>query len=110
VLDVLAGLRARYGDHSVLMETAADFEPKPVDRVALYRRAERAVVTHGLPAASIRLSLAGVLLDEMTDPAAARSVLAAASPEVEAAGDASEREEWLGLSRRVGASPSSLTP
>jgi hypothetical protein len=63
LLEVLAGLRARYGGHPALLETEADFAEDEEERAALYRRAVRLAVAHGLPTLSIRLSLARLLLD-----------------------------------------------
>ena len=57
LVDVLAGLRARYGDRSAV-ETQADFVDDDSERIALYRRAADVAAAHGLPTLSIRLSLA----------------------------------------------------
>ncbi len=63
LLDVLNGLRVRYGDHPVLLETEADFADDDGERVDLYRRAADLATTHELPTLSIRLSLARTLAD-----------------------------------------------
>jgi hypothetical protein len=39
LFDVLAGLRARHGDHPVLLETEADFTEDDEVRLALYQQA-----------------------------------------------------------------------
>ncbi|MDY3557282.1 hypothetical protein R5W24_006470, partial [Gemmata sp. JC717] len=49
LMDVLGGLRARHGDHPVLLETQADFADDGPERVALYRRAVAVAEAHGLP-------------------------------------------------------------
>ena len=63
LLDILAALRQRYGEHPVLLETEADFTENDEDRLALYRKAIRLADADGLPTLSIRLSLAQLLLD-----------------------------------------------
>ncbi len=95
LLDVLAQLRARYGDHPVLLETEADFLEDHGQRLALYQQAVCNAVANGLPTLSIRLSLARLLL-EMGRQSAARDELLACEGEV-CEGDASERAEWAGL-------------
>ena len=49
-------LRARHGEHPVLLETRADFAEDDVERVALYRRAAGLAAVHGLATLNIRLS------------------------------------------------------
>jgi hypothetical protein len=95
---VLAELRGRYGDHPVLLETEADFTDDAGGRVLLYERAAQAALIHGLPALSIRLSWAQVLLEELREPAAAREVLLACQNELAAAEDEADRKEWSRLS------------
>ena len=73
----LGDLRDRYGDHPVLLETEADFTPEPAAAVALYRRAELLAAAHSLPALSIRLSLARLLVEELGQPGPAREALLA---------------------------------
>ena len=74
LLDVLAQLRDRYGDHPILLETQADFVEGPGQRFALYQQAACNAVANGLPTLSIRLSLARLLL-ELGQPSAARDEL-----------------------------------
>jgi hypothetical protein len=95
LLGVLAGLRARHGDHPVLLETQADFAEADTERVALYRRAAALAAADGLPTLSIRLSLARVLLDT-GEPAPARRELLACEGELGEA-DESERTSWAEL-------------
>jgi hypothetical protein len=95
LLDVLAGLRARHGDHPVLLETQADFAEDDAERVALYRRAAGIAEANGLPTLSIRLSFARVLL-ESGEPEPALVELRACECEL-AECDESERAEWAEL-------------
>lgn len=95
LLDVLASLRARHGDHPVLLETQADFAEDDVERVALYRRAAGIAAAHRLPTLGIRLSLARVYLDT-GDPGAALAELLACKGEL-GEGDESERASWAEL-------------
>jgi hypothetical protein len=95
LLDVLAGLRARYGDHPVLLETEADFVDDDAERVALYRRAAGLAVGHGLPTLSIRLSLARALLD-LGRPSEAAAELSACERDLPD-GDDSDRAMWSEL-------------
>jgi hypothetical protein len=92
LLDVLSRLRARYGDHPVLLETEADFADDEAERARLYRVAVDIALAHGLPTLSIRLSLARMLLDG-GKPAAAREELRACEGEVGEA-DESEQASW----------------
>jgi hypothetical protein len=72
---LLTGLRARYGDHPTLLETEADFTPDPWAAIALYVRAACAALAHGLPAPSVRQSLARLLVKVMGRPEMAWQVL-----------------------------------
>lgn len=108
LLDVLAGLRARHGDHPVLLETQADFAEDDADRIALYRRAAGIAEANGLPTLSIRLSLARVLLDD-GEPEAALAELLACESEL-AEGDESERASWAGLAAEARPSESGVAP
>lgn len=92
LLDVLERLRAKYGDHPVLLETEADFIEGDFERIALYRRAASIAVTYGLTTLSIRLSLADVLLD-CKKPDNAEKELRACEHELNDADD-SERAKW----------------
>jgi hypothetical protein len=89
LLDVLAGLRMRHGEHPVLLETEADFAEDEAERVALYRRAVLMAKTHGIRTLTIRLSLSRVLLD-MGQREAAWDELCACEDEVPE-GDDSDR-------------------
>jgi len=95
LLDVLARLRARYGDHPILLETEADFAEDEAERHALYHQAVRIAVTHQLPTLTIRLSLAQLLLDLGRRDAALDELLACESEVCE--GDESERAKWADL-------------
>ena len=108
LLDVLAGLRARHGEHPVLLETEADFADDDAERIALYRRAVSIAETHGIQTLTIRLSLARVLLD-MGERKAALDELRACEDEVPE-GDNSDCRSWAELvaesqhaERKVGA-------
>jgi hypothetical protein len=96
LLDVLAMLRTRYGDHPVLVETEADFTEDDYERVALYHRAAATALDNGLPTLSIRLSLAEVLL-ELGRPVEAAAELLACEPDLVNC-DESERASWSELS------------
>ena len=95
LLDVLAGLRARHGDHPVLLETEADFTEDDGDRVSLYRRAVSVAEANGIQTLTIRLSLSWLLLD-MGQHDAARDELLACEGEL-ADGDESDRASWAEL-------------
>ena len=95
LLDVLAGLRVRHGDHPVLLETEADFADDDGERLNLYRRAICLAATHELPTLSIRLSLARTLsaLGRSTEAAAELSACADELPN----GDDADRASWSEL-------------
>jgi hypothetical protein len=95
LLDALAGLRVRHGDHPVLLETEADFTEDDGERILLYQQAARIAVANALPTLSIRLSLALLLLD-LGRRTAAREELLACETEV-SKGDESDRKSWVNL-------------
>ncbi len=92
VIELLAALRERHGEHPVLLETEADFIDDEDERVELYRRAAGIATANGLATLSIRLSLAKVLLD-LDRPAEAALELATCQHELPD-GDDSDRESW----------------
>jgi hypothetical protein len=103
--EVLGQLRARHGDHPVLLETEADFAEDDAERVALYRRAAGIAAAHRLPTLGIRLSLARVLLDIEVPGAALAELLACERELVEA--KEPERASWAELAaaaRQAGSS------
>jgi hypothetical protein len=95
LLEVLARLRARYGDHPVLLETEADFAEDDEERAALYRRAVCMAVAHELPTLSIRLSLARLLLETGLREAAGAEPLSCAGEA--RASDGSDQAAWAEL-------------
>jgi len=99
VLDKLGDLRARYSDHPVLLETQADFADVNAERVELYRRAAAVAEAHGLPTLSIRLSLAGLLLEAGEGWAAGSELLAC--EEEATKGDDFDQASWADLSARA---------
>jgi hypothetical protein len=92
MLDRLADLRERHGNHPALLETIADYTDGDAERAALYRRAVELADAHGLPTLSIRLSFAPVLT-ELGEPIAALEELRACGSEA-ATGSADERKQW----------------
>lgn len=72
---VLARLRGLYGEHPILLETEADFTDDAARAAGLYRQAEELAVAHHLPALSIRLSLARLLVEELGQVTLARDTL-----------------------------------
>lgn len=96
LLDQLATLRARYGDHPVLLETIADYTEDAAERAGLYRQAIEIAEAHGLPTLSIRLDLARVLAHHLGESAVALEELRACGSDV-AGGDESERTQWASL-------------
>jgi hypothetical protein len=92
----LGGLRDKYGDHPVLIETEADFTADPALAAKLYRAAELYAAANGLPTLSIRLSLAKLLLEELADVQEARAALIACRDELPDAA-ATQCETWNAL-------------
>ena len=99
---LLERLRERYGEHPILLETAADFCDDPSLQLDLYRRAIRLAEAHDLPTLTIRLSLASVLLQDFHDQTEAARELMACESEVETAEDKIQESEWCGLMRQCG--------
>jgi thioredoxin-like negative regulator of GroEL len=93
--EVLAQLRARHGEHPVLLETEADFTSDHEERICLYLRAAHMAADHQLPTLSIRLSLARAFL-AVNRSTEARAELDACQEELTAA-DQFDREEWSAL-------------
>ncbi|MCC7418968.1 MAG: hypothetical protein IT428_01685 [Planctomycetaceae bacterium] len=97
---VLHTLRGRYGDHPVLLETEADFTNDSQTRRTLYEQARDIAIDHRLPTASIRVALAGVLLDDFNAVDAARDELTACRQEIFETGDEWEQSNWKELMLR----------
>jgi hypothetical protein len=100
LLDILAALRERYGEHPVLLETEADFTENDEERLQLYGKAIRLADANRLSTLSIRLSLAELLLGRR-QRAAARVELLACKAEASDADD-SDRASWEELARASG--------
>ena len=96
MLDQLEALRARHGDHPVLLETIADYTEDAAERATLYRRAMELAEAYGLPTLSIRLALAGVLIHDLGSSAAALDELHACGSDAPD-GCEIERREWASL-------------
>ncbi len=95
LLDVLADLRARHGEHPALLETEADFIEDDGERVSLYRRAASVAEANGIQTLTIRLSLSQILL-ALGQQDAARNELLACEGELPS-GDESDRATWAEL-------------
>lgn len=100
---LLKRLRRRYGNHPILLETWADFHDDPRVQVRAYRRAIRWAVAAGLPTLTIRLSLAGTLLDDYNAQQKARNELLACQSELAELADDGERRQWHELMARCSA-------
>lgn len=94
VMRIIQNLKARHGDHPVLLETEADYEDDPDRRVTLYHRALTMAREHGLPTYTIQLSLASVLLDQFK-LSEAKAALMACERDVIDSGDRMDRDWWL---------------
>jgi hypothetical protein len=94
---VLTDLRGRYSDHPALLETEADFLEDVEARVALYEKAKKISLAHGLQTLSIRLSLAEVLAEDVELPQQALEELHACRHELEDIGDDWDRKRWSEL-------------
>ena len=91
----IAALRGKYGEHPVLLETLADFEDDVAVQIPLYADACERAVSLGLPTVSIRLALAGVLLDGRGDVEGASAQLEAGERELAGEGADSDQREDL---------------
>ena len=100
LLDVLADLRVRHGEHPALLETEADFTDDGGERLALYRRVTDLAAANGLQTLTIRLSVAQVLL-ELGRAAEASTELSACEGELPG-GDDSDRVSWSELVAEAG--------
>ncbi len=87
--EVLGELRDTYGEHPVLLETAADFASDPQESLQLYRQAAQLAEQHDLPANSIRVSLIELLIS-LASFEEAWQVLKQAEEEVEQTADTAE--------------------
>jgi hypothetical protein len=97
LLIVLDDLRNRHGDHPILLETEADFCDDPSKQLDLYRSAIQLAQKYDLPTFTIRISLAGVLLQFFHDPLQAINELEACKMEMTKTADESETKEWHDL-------------
>jgi hypothetical protein len=95
LLDMLAVLRERHGDHPVLLETIADYTDDDAESAVLYRRAVAIAEEHGLPTLSIRQALAYTLM-KLGEPAAAVEEFHTCRCEVPDA-DEDDRTWWAGM-------------
>jgi hypothetical protein len=97
--EVLHDLRAKYGDHPILLETEADFTHDEQEQLRLYRAAIAIANKHGLQTLTIRLSLASLLLHigPTEDAIAELSACKAELPD----GDEYQRESWYDLVSQV---------
>jgi hypothetical protein len=86
----LEELRQRRGNHPVLLETEADFCDDPMVQRDMYLAAIQLAETNSLPTLTIRISLAGALLESFDDPKQATSELMACESEL-----AAETDEWV---------------
>lgn len=96
ILELLADLRARHGDHPFLLELIADYtEDDDAGRFALYKQALDIAVANELPTFSISLSFARLLLD-LGKPALAREKLLACEESLLGRSER-EQKEWSEL-------------
>lgn len=91
---ILKALTEKHGDHPVLIETEADFTGDAVDRLRLYGLAVSLAETNCLPTYTIRISLAGLLLEEFGELESAREALLACEQEVTACADDYDKKTW----------------
>ena len=95
--DVLTELREIYGNHPILIETEADFTDDPHVQQRLYEEALSIAEHERLPTYTIRLSLAGTLIERFQAADLARDQLLACRSEVEHLGDEYELQQWQEL-------------
>jgi hypothetical protein len=101
ILAVLDELRKNYGEHPILIETAADFCNDPNSRLKMYRCAIQIAENNNLPTLSIRLSYAKVLLQDFKYQSEALSELNACKPELINNKDEYVLQEWNELLRQA---------
>ena len=94
---VLDELRKRHGEHPILLETEADFLQDATVRVAKYRLAIALAKQHNLSSYTVRLSLAYVLFEQLSDAAQAICELNVCEDEVGQLGDDWENKQWQEL-------------
>lgn len=97
VRTILDNLRSKYGNHSVLTETQADFEDSPDVQVMLYRQAIEEATQNNLPTHTIRISLAGVLIEDFQSFEEANRELEACAEAVRHQDDSSLQDDWREL-------------
>lgn len=97
---VLTSLREIHGDHPVLLETEADFLRDPMQSYQLYLQAIDGAVRGSIPTYTVRISLAALLLDDLSDRVAARTQLMACEVETTELGDSWEQAQWAELLQR----------
>lgn len=96
---LLDNLALKYGPHPVLFETRADLTVDPAMRVKLYKEAISKAEQYCFQTATIRMSLAEVLMEDFYDYNAAKVELSLCEKEV--ASD--DYEEWKMLMERASA-------
>jgi uncharacterized ferritin-like protein (DUF455 family) len=98
---VLKRLRLKYGEHSILVETEADFSDDPAERHALYVHALELAQRDGLPSFTIRLSFASSLHNEDANKKQVVEQLVACKDEIQKMGEDSDRKKWAELMNAV---------
>ena len=97
LVEVLAELRRKYGDHPAIDEVQADFTEDPEEQLSLYERALKLAVNYGLATRSIRIAMGNTLLEDFGDAQRAAAELSACGEELLANGDENERRQWTDL-------------
>ncbi len=97
---LLSRLRAKYGDHPILLETEADFWQDPGDRWRLYEAARDIATRESLPSYSICLELAELSL-EFGDHANAKAQLHRCEAELNRLADPGDNARWAELFSRA---------
>ncbi|MEQ8785244.1 MAG: hypothetical protein RIC55_03060 [Pirellulaceae bacterium] len=99
--ELLAQLRARHGEHPVLLETEADYLDDPLERKHRYEAALRLARENHLPTFTICIFFAQLLMDEFDDVHRAAEILASCRDEIERDADPYYRGEWTQLVGRT---------
>lgn len=97
LVEVLAELRDKYGDHPAIDEVRADFTENPHEQICLYERALELAMINGLATRSIRIAMASTLLEDFGDAQRAAAELSACRSELLATGDKDELCQWTDL-------------